>query len=137
MKNFFVLSIIFCAFFLAACAGTPPAWWNPSGTYNSSHKQSTSQQVRAVPSGSVRVKTEEETPAEQDIDPTEDDYEEIALSPIDEQAEAKRLAEQSADTLPATSGQVQVPVDRSSPAPVKDNLPQDEELPLPSVLESL
>jgi len=130
MKRFSILTI---AFLLTACAGTPPAWWNPSGNYSEKNAAVSKQQV---PSGSSKVTQEDETPAEQDIEPALDTYEEMALSPADEQAEAQRLAQQSAQDLTDTSGQVQIPVEKESAAPkVKENLPKDGSLPPPSVLE--
>ena len=110
---------------LGACAGNPPAWWNPSGAYGSA-----SQQTQAAPSGSSKISQEDETPAEQDIEPVLDGYEEMALAPIEQQTPVPSAEELAGETLPNTSEQVQVPV-----VSEKESLPEDGSLPEPSVLE--
>ena len=128
------ISLILLSVLFIACAGNPPDWWNPSGTYNKENARSKqSQKVNAEPSGSSNVEAEDETPAEQTIDAVLDEnYEEINLDPIDEQAEAQKAAAQS---LNNTSGQVQVPVQDASSAKTANSLPADGSLPPPSVLE--
>ncbi len=121
---------------LGACAGNPPAWWNPSGSYGTSTGSvRQTQPRRTVSSGSSKVTVEDETPAEQDIDPALDGYEEMNLSPIDEQAEVQRLAAEDAQTATAnTSGQVQVPAGTAVQSK-REVFPPNNFLPAPSVLE--
>ena len=130
------LSIVIISCLLTACSGMPPAWWNPSGTYSQKQTASGRTAAQQVPSGSERVTAEDETPAEQDIEPALDNYEEMALSPVDEQAQAQRLAQESVQNVADSSEQIRVPVEKESASPkVKENLPKDGSLPPPSVLE--
>jgi len=125
------ISFILFSVLLTACAGNPPDWWNPSGTYGKAKQTDTqAQQVNTVPSGSSKVAAEDETPAEQTIDAVWDDnYEEMNLDPIDEKAEAERAATQATQQSVAnTSGQVQVPVQSAATT-------NTGSLPPPSVLE--
>lgn len=65
---------------LAACAGNPPDWWNPSGMYgNASGKQSVAEKT-AHPA--VVLQQKEEVPGEEDIAPAVDNYEEEKLAPL-------------------------------------------------------
>lgn len=136
MKIYTLIGIVLL---LSACAGTPPAWWNPSGTYGTDAAAARKTQAdRAVSSSSSKVTEEDETPAEQDIEPALDGYEEMNLSPIDEQAEAQRLLKEDAQAATAnTSDQVQVPagVQAATTQAKTEVFPPDNSLPAPSVLE--
>ena len=114
-----IYSLIAVAFLLSACAGNPPAWWNPSGTYG------TAGQTQPTRSGSSKINQEDETPAEQDIEPALDGYEEMSLTPLEQQVQ-----QAAAQTLTDTSEQVQTPVTAE-----KEPLPEDGSLPEPSVLK--
>lgn len=115
--------------FLCACAGNPPAWWNPSGTYGSQSAAPAS--VKPSLPSAVTPEEEEPVPMEQSIEPAMESYEEMNLSPISDadtreepapQAPAAEAAEPEKDAAPAAPE-------------VKEELPADGSLPLPSVLE--
>ena len=69
---------ITCTLFLiilTACAGNPPAWWNPSGRYSNA--------PQSVPSTPTEVAAHSApAPAQETLLPVDTDYEEMALSPI-------------------------------------------------------
>lgn len=88
---------IFLLTMLTACAGNPPAWWNPSGRYSTPSQSSSS--IVAAP-----VKTPTNTvssPVPETFVPTDTEYEEMVLSPIaiDENVPA------SADLAPSILGE--------------------------------
>lgn len=137
MKNLFIFVFLLS---LCACAGNPPAWWNPSGTYGADPLP-TRQTVRNTqPSLSSTVTAEEEEPMEQTFDPAYDAYEEMRLTPLpetsgEEKADAQPtdVANENAEELdlghkPAPSAKV---AEKLSESP----LPSDGSLPPPSVLE--
>ena len=120
-----IYSLIAVVFLMSACAGNPPAWWNPSGTYGN-----TQQQTQTSRSGSSKISQEDETPVEQDIEPALDGYEEMTLAPIEQQTPVPSAEELAGETLADTSEQAQVPVPTG-----KEVLPEDGSLPEPSVLK--
>lgn len=99
--------IVFCflvSFFMTACAGNPPAWWNPSNAYNGEP------QVRKTAPKTVKVvpQSEEQTlpPAEENLTPLPDEsYEEMILTPLqDEETEdpANKTPEEPQNTMDIT-----------------------------------
>lgn len=90
-KNLF--SILAFAIFLTACAGNPPAWWNPSNAYSSDGSSISSSSKGSSSSGTEETQPQfsEETPIPQEIDmaPLPDEsYEEMILTPLqDEEVE--------------------------------------------------
>ncbi len=76
MKKY--IAFTFCLIILTACAGNPPAWWNPSGRYSTpSPTSSTVSTPTAIPTISTPA------PEEETLLPTVDsDYEEMVLSPV-------------------------------------------------------
>ena len=91
--------------FFSACAGNPPAWWNPQNRYGSADGQT----VR--PAGQKKTVVVEE----EDIEPLPDvTYEEVTLTPMADEEEENKSG--------AAAGQ------NDSPTP-------DEKLPVPSVLD--
>ena len=92
------------SFLLAACAGNPPAWWNPSNAYNGES------QVRSSAPKTVKVapKSEEPNtpPAEENLTPLPDEsYEEMILTPLqDEETEdpANKTPQENQNTMDIT-----------------------------------
>ncbi len=91
--SFAVLSVLL----LTACAGTPPVWWNPTGTYtttgttNSTKVQPATVQTRVVPPAEI--------PAEESIEASvEEEYEELKLSPLSAQSEPAASEESALST---------------------------------------
>lgn len=107
-----LITIFIASILVAACAGNPPAWWNPSGTYGTADNVSTAQTAPQI----RRTQPIDEPPAEQDIEPAFDKYEEISLSPLEED-----------ENLSADSD------DSDATAQIADE--DNTSLPLPSVLE--
>ena len=88
---------ILCTLFssiLAACAGNPPAWWNPSGRYSTSAQSSPSTPPE-VATNSVPA------PVQETLLPVDTDYEEMALSPIAAEEESPI----SSDLAPSVLGE--------------------------------
>ena len=132
--------ILFSCCVLGACAGNPPAWWNPSGTYSTSQPA----QQAAAPSLSAPVSAEEEEPypAEQTIEPVMQSYEELDLSPFAQTVEVSASAEAepaaaAAPSAPSTAEpSAQLPHTPAAPVPEEEEeLPADGSLPPPSVLQ--
>lgn len=112
-----IIFLYICAVLLAACAGNPPAWWNPGNTYSSTSRQSVSDEKPrthfAAPSPVPAM------PAEESIALPDESYEEMMLTPLQ-------------DEDPETSGAAQT-------APASEtaysSLAESGVLPPPSVLE--
>lgn len=127
----------FCSLLLlTACAGTPPAWWDPAGTYsgqsaavsNSSSKgQTTAMPAQKAPAGPV-------TPAEEEIEPLQDTYEEMNLSVSGEVIEpaAKGVSETKTEMKAASVSSE--PAQAAKELSDAEDLPTDGSLPAPSVL---
>ena len=104
-----VFSFLFLCVFAAACAGNPPAWWNPGNRYGTADGSVTiSPTPRSTTRTPVPVKEEE-------IDVVDQSYEEITLTPMPDEDEEN-------DTGVAASQNEEL-------------TPHDDSLPLPSVLE--
>ena len=95
MKKFF--SFILLASFVSACAGNPPAWWNPNNRYGTADG--------AQPRQTTNVKAvalQEET-----LELPDSSYEEITLTPMpDEENENKTgasSAQNEEENLPLPS----------------------------------
>ncbi len=143
MKKFFFL---FFSCFLSACAGTPPAWWNPSGSYGAErpdHPQQTASVATSLPAA-VTAEEEEPYPIEQTIEPAMESYEELDLSPFAQTVEVSAVAPEEA--APAAAEQTAVleeasqrPVSAADDQPAvqesEEYLPADGSLPPPSVLQ--
>ena len=135
--------ILFSCCILGACAGNPPAWWNPSGTYSPSQPAQQAAPA-AAPSLPMAVAAEEEEPypAEQTIEPVMQSYEELDLSPFAQTVEVSASAEAepaaaAAPSAPSTAEpSAQLPHTPAAPVPEEEEeLPADGSLPPPSVLQ--
>ena len=107
MRLFSILSVCLLCI---ACAGTPPAWWNPSGKYTNT--ESASEHSASVKKITPVTYTQQEIPTEEEIEPSLENYEEMKLDPLSE-----------------TEG------DDSYPADEPEDTSAEDELPLPSVLQ--
>ena len=95
-----VFSLVFFCVFTAACAGNPPAWWNPGNRYGTAD-------------GSVTVSPTPRTPTrtsapvkEEEIDVVDESYEEITLTPLsddEEENDTGAASSQSTSDLPLPS----------------------------------
>ena len=116
MKHFYLLVAMLS---LSACAGNPPEWWNPSGTYGT---QSVNKSNTALaPVRTVTRQAEVEIPAEETIETTVEEYEEMSLNPL-EQTETSSAEESSEQADPMY-------------APAEEHTAREGALPPPSVLE--
>lgn len=82
--------MLFAAGLTAACAGTPPQWWNPSGTYGNESASAMPAAGQTQPT--ARPVTAQETPVVQEENIAsvmpDDSYEEMILTPMqDEETE--------------------------------------------------
>ena len=99
-KNIFFLAAV--AVLAAACAGNPPAWWNPGNAYSSGAAADPS---RSETSGRVEMSTpaqqEVYIPQEVDIAPLPDEsYEEMILTPLQDEETENDSGESSAQSAP-------------------------------------
>ena len=94
MKN--ILGICLFCLGLAACAGNPPAWWNPGNIYSPQNKNNpTNAQINVAAS-----QHDTQTPIEQKIDVPNDDYEEMTLTPLQDEEGENDSGESSAQSMP-------------------------------------
>lgn len=95
-----VFSFLFLGVFTAACAGDPPAWWNPGNRYGTADGSVTiSPTPRPAARTSAPVKEEE-------IDVVDESYEEITLTPLadeEEENDTGAASAQSTSDLPLPS----------------------------------
>jgi len=86
MKYIIPFCLLVC--FLSACAGNPPAWWNPNNRYGVAENQP-AQKTKAATKKQVVVR-------EETIDTfTDVSYEEEILAPLPEEEEPAVSAENS------------------------------------------
>ncbi len=127
MKRLIVLGL---AVFLNACAGAPPAWWNPSGAYgNTAVSSPRTQTLQPSLPQQVSAEEEEPLPLEQSIEPADETYEELNLNPLSGE-ETPVAAAGAAQPQPQTAAQK-----RETPPAETEHLPADGSLPFPTVLE--
>ena len=110
-----LLSLAVFSLLLAACAGNPPAWWNPSNSYSSSGQSARPRPAQAASSGNITVSApaQEETfiPQEEAISiPLPDEsYEEMILTPLQDEETENASGEASAQSSPSETGQLPPP----------------------------
>lgn len=91
---------------VGACAGNPPAWWNPGNAYSSdAPAQRSSGTVSsgqpAEPAGAPQVDI---VPSEETIAPLPDEsYEEMILTPLQDEETENVSGESSAQSVPSSS----------------------------------
>lgn len=86
------------AFFLCACAGMPPAWWNPGNTYSSTSRQTVSDEKpreRVITPSAI-----EQMPAEEKIAVQDESFEEMILTPLQDEETENDTGESSAQSVP-------------------------------------
>ena len=72
---------VFVSAFLCACAGNPPAWWNPSGRYSQDATE-VNPSTSLTPQPSLTPQqTTPSAPAEETFTPEEAVFEEMNLTP--------------------------------------------------------
>lgn len=119
----FLILLSMCTL-IAACAGNPPEWWNPTGRAPSATQTgATSAAKRTV---TRQPASDELMLVEQNIDTAEENYEELDLS--DKPAVVPE--EETGKTAATPSKEPQAEV-----SPVEEHLPADGSLPPPSVLQ--
>ena len=115
---------LFVLSFLTACAGNPPAWWNPGNVYSNTGRQTVSkekQQPNPAQAGALLEEMEDE-PTEVSISVSDESYEEMALTPLQDEENEELSGDSSAQSV----------------TPTEEDFTADssvEGLPLPSVLE--
>lgn len=94
-----VLTVCLFSFSLAACAGNPPAWWNPGNKYspeNNSGTAATASTTAPAPSTGAHT----QIPAEQSISVPEEDFEEMTLTPLQDEEGEDESGDASAQSVP-------------------------------------
>lgn len=148
--------LLFCA-----CAGMPPAWWNPGNTYSSTSRQEVSDEK---PRGRVITPSAvEQMPTEENISVQDESFEEMLLTPLQDEETENATGGASAQSSPEPGGDetggtlsVAPQTENNAPQQAADDaeltLPQtdqteqseldsiddeedEESLPLPSVLD--
>lgn len=111
-----ILFLMPAVFLLHACAGMPPGWWNPGNTYSSTSRQEVSDEKprqRVITPSAVG-----QIPAEENIAVQDESFEEMILTPLQDEETENATGEASAQSVP------------QEPEPEFDGA-----LPPPSVLE--
>ncbi len=116
MKNLFFLLIV--TLLLSACAGNPPAWWNPGNTYSSTGRQTVSEEKQRV--HTQPVSEIPPMPTEEKINVQDETYEEMILTPLQDEEVENDSGDTTAQTEDAT---------------INEPHAGDSILPAPSVLE--
>ena len=139
MKN---LLIFLALVSLCACAGNPPAWWNPSGAYGVQTETTLPQKTTPRATVSAVMTPVEEEPMEQSFEVADDAYEEMRLAPLPETDGTENADEtqqqaacEEAEELDLGGKKSPVVSAQTSASKVQDYLPEDGSLPPPSVLE--
>lgn len=97
MKKIVGISL-FC-FGLAACAGNPPAWWNPGNIYSTANQQDTP----VAPSATPVAQTTAGAPVhatEQSLVVQDESYEEMTLTPLQDEEGENDSGDSSAQNTP-------------------------------------
>ena len=127
----------FCSLLLlTACAGTPPAWWDPAGTYSGQSAAAAVPASGTAVAPAQNVSTTPIAPLEEEIEPLQDDmYEEMNLSVSGEVIEpaAKNVSETKTETKVASVSNE--PAQAMKELSEAEDLPADGSLPAPSVLK--
>lgn len=97
MKN--ILGICLLSMGLAACAGNPPAWWNPGNVYSPTHKEAPSTRTDTAPAEPA-VTAQQQPPAEQILTLPDEDFEEMTLTPLQDEEGENDSGEASAQSAP-------------------------------------
>lgn len=135
-----VISSLFVFVFLTACSGNPPAWWNPGNVYSNIGRQSDSKESQPSKSSSVSTSSFEvmEEPQEESISVADESYEEMALTPLQDEENEQQSGDSSAQSV--SNPEEDIPELGENPAdedfsaqPATDTASGG--LPLPSVLE--
>ena len=108
MKKNILLGLASCLL-AAACAGNPPAWWNPGNVYSSEApaRTSASKGTNGGVSSANTVAVQEAEPVvkEESIAPLPDEsYEEMILTPLQDEETENASGESSAQSAPAETG---------------------------------
>ncbi len=99
MKQLLGMSLI--SLYIAACAGNPPAWWNPGNRYGQTPTSAT-----ASSAADQAALQKPAVPQEEDMDPLPDNsYEEEVIAPLPEEEDtpAVQPADEPVNTLPMPS----------------------------------
>lgn len=100
--------MLFAAGLTGACAGTPPQWWNPSGTYGNESASAMPAAGQTQPT--ARPVTAQETPVVQEENIAsvmpDDSYEEMILTPMqdeetEEPAQGEAASQNTMDITPS------------------------------------
>ena len=90
------------ALLLCACAGMPPAWWNPGNTYSSTSRQTVSDEKpreRVITPSAI-----EQMPTEENIAVQDESFEEMILTPLQDEETENDTGESSAQSVPQQQG---------------------------------
>lgn len=100
-----ILFLAASCLFAGACAGNPPAWWNPGNTYSSeAPARPSSGAVSSVRPAAPAAQEEEFVPREEAITPLPDEsYEEMILTPLQDEETENVSGESSAQSVPSSS----------------------------------
>lgn len=92
----------------AACAGNPPAWWNPSNAYSSGSSSARPVQTPSAGNITLAAPAQEETfiPQEETISTAlpDESYEEMILTPLQDEETENASGESSAQSSPSETG---------------------------------
>lgn len=91
------LAICLLSLGLAACTGNPPAWWNPGNVYSPENKKDTP--ATTTPAAQV-TDTSTQKPTEESISLPDEAYEEMTLTPLQDEEGENDSGDASAQSVP-------------------------------------
>ena len=95
-----VCVFILTSVFLSACAGNPPAWWNPRNIQpGQTSGQQSQRAVSAAPRGETSSKVPVNMNAEELISVPDEGYEEMALTPLQDEEQENTTGETSSQVM--------------------------------------
>lgn len=112
MKKNILFGAALC-FLLGACAGNPPAWWNPGNAYSvdaPSQRPSSGTMSSGQTAAPAAQQREDIVPREEAIAPLPDEsYEEMILTPLQDEETENVSGESSAQSVPSSSAVLPLP----------------------------
>lgn len=93
-----IYSLLFVSVMLTACAGNPPAWWNPR---NLQPGQQTATSQQGTPARQAS-QAEQDPQAEQTISLQDESFEEMALTPLQDEEQENATGESASQVTEET-----------------------------------
>lgn len=101
-----IYSLLGICLWLAACAGTPPTWWNPRSMPAGISVSGNSKTAAAVKRENRFTPSQMDLTAEELLVVHEDEYEEMAITPLQDEEQENATGETTAQIMEAAEGEL-------------------------------